>query len=62
VGKKCEVVGHSLKVNEALIKAGPLGALRAVGGLEIAAMVGAYVEASPAGRVCTHIHPTRPLP
>lgn len=36
----------ALSLNQELIQSGPLGALQAVGGLELAAMVGAYLAAA----------------
>lgn len=46
VCRKVDVVLRSLAVNADLIALGPLSALRAVGGLEIAAMVGAYLKSA----------------
>ena len=46
---KAQVVSQALETNATLIQQGPLAALAAVGGLEIAAMTGAYLEASRRG-------------
>lgn len=43
---KQQVVTTALEVNKQLIQSGPLGALQAVGGLELAAMVGAFTAAA----------------
>ena len=47
--EKVAVVSKALEVNSALISTGPQGILQAVGGLEIAGMVGAYLQASDLG-------------
>lgn len=47
--QKIETVTAALAVNAELIASGPAGALRAVAGLEIAAMVGAYLQAAKVG-------------
>jgi nicotinate-nucleotide--dimethylbenzimidazole phosphoribosyltransferase len=46
---KQSVVQAALAVNQGLIQQGPLQALQAVGGLELAAMTGAYLEAARRG-------------
>jgi nicotinate-nucleotide--dimethylbenzimidazole phosphoribosyltransferase len=46
---KQSVVQEALTVNRDLIQQGPLQALQAVGGLEVAAMTGAYLEAAKRG-------------
>lgn len=46
---KQSVVQEALAVNQGLIQQGPLQALQAVGGLELAAMTGAYLEAARRG-------------
>jgi nicotinate-nucleotide--dimethylbenzimidazole phosphoribosyltransferase len=46
VALKVQTVVQALETNAALMQQGPLAALSAVGGLEIAAMTGAYLEAS----------------
>jgi nicotinate-nucleotide--dimethylbenzimidazole phosphoribosyltransferase len=46
---KQEVVAAALQQNQDLIQQGPLQALQAVGGLELAAMAGAYIEAGRRG-------------
>lgn len=46
---KQAVVQEALEVNRDLIQQGPLGALQAVGGLELAAMTGAFLEAAHRG-------------
>lgn len=46
---KQSVVQEALAVNKELIQQGPLQALQAVGGLEVAAMTGAYLEAAKRG-------------
>lgn len=43
---KQQVVAAALTANQQLIQSGPLGALQAVGGLELAAMTGAYIAAA----------------
>lgn len=43
------VVQQALEANTQLIQQGPLQALQAVGGLEVAAMAGAYLEAARRG-------------
>lgn len=43
---KCAAISKALQANSELVASGPSGMLQAVGGLEIAAMVGAYLQAS----------------
>lgn len=47
--EKQAVVQQALGVNQGLIQQGPLQALQAVGGLEVAAMTGAFCEAARRG-------------
>jgi len=49
LNEKISMVAKALKVNAELISSGPKGILRAVGGLEIAGMVGAYLRAAELG-------------
>jgi len=46
---KQAVVQEAVCVNQDLVRTGPLGALQAVGGLELAAMTGAFLEAADRG-------------
>lgn len=46
---KAAMVGKALEVNAELVASGPAGILQGLGGLEIAAMVGAYLQASVLG-------------